>query len=261
MLLPQRRVPLAPTPHGHRPQRSVEPVGGGFTLHHPAPPARTAPVVRESQKPETRPGSSPSRWPEPKQPGLLLVHGQSVLRKPLRQRPPGRERQQRRGDRGGRPRRGGGQTLMRQIVGGTGGHSQSSLAVHFGLGPTEMVDTVEVLWPSGLRTHWANQPANTLIEVVEGAACQAIPPGWRPALAWQKQRVFLRRRRSGRLYRRGQRAIGLTSIELGAKSIRYRWLTRVVPDAVGEPGECRRYTSSLTDRPATCTVLLYWKNS
>ena len=41
-----------------------------------------------------------------------------------------------------------GQTLMRQIVGGTGGHSQSSLTVHFGLGPTEMVDTVEVLWDS-----------------------------------------------------------------------------------------------------------------
>ena len=65
-----------------------------------------------------------------------------------------------------------GQTLMRQIVGGTGGHSQSSLTVHFGLGPTEMVDAVEVLWPSGLRTRWANQPANTLLEVVEGAACQ-----------------------------------------------------------------------------------------
>ena len=65
-----------------------------------------------------------------------------------------------------------GQTLMRQIVGGTGGHSQSSLTVHFGLGPTEMVDTVEVLWPSGLRTRWADQPANTLIEVVEGAACR-----------------------------------------------------------------------------------------
>ena len=66
-----------------------------------------------------------------------------------------------------------GQTLMRQIVGGTGGHSQSSLTVHFGLGPTEMVDTVEVLWPSGLRTRWADQPANTLIEVVEGAACRS----------------------------------------------------------------------------------------
>ena len=65
-----------------------------------------------------------------------------------------------------------GQTLMRQIVGGSGGHSQSSLAVHFGLGPTAMVDAVEVLWPSGLRTRWANQPANTLIEVVEGAGCQ-----------------------------------------------------------------------------------------
>ena len=65
-----------------------------------------------------------------------------------------------------------GQTLMRQIVGGSGGHSQSSLAVHFGLGPTAMVDAVEVLWPSGLRTRWANQPANMLIEVVEGAACQ-----------------------------------------------------------------------------------------
>ena len=35
-----------------------------------------------------------------------------------------------------------------------------------------MVDTVEVLWPSGLRTRWADQPANTLLEVVEGAACQ-----------------------------------------------------------------------------------------
>ena len=85
--------------------------------------------------------------------------------------PPGRERQQRRGDRGGRPRRGGGADADASDRGGTGGHSQSSLAVHFGLGPTEMVDTVEVLWPSGLRTRWANQPANTLIEVVEGAAC------------------------------------------------------------------------------------------
>ena len=61
---------------------------------------------------------------------------------------------------------------MRQVVGGTGGHSQSSLVVHFGLGPTAMVDAVEVLWPSGLRTRWADQPANRLIEVVEGAGCQ-----------------------------------------------------------------------------------------
>ena len=86
--------------------------------------------------------------------------------------PPGGDRQQCRGDRGGRTGGGGGQTLMRQVVGGTGGHSQSSLVVHFGLGPTEMVDAVEVLWPSGLRTRWADQPANRLIEVVEGAGCQ-----------------------------------------------------------------------------------------
>jgi len=72
-----------------------------------------------------------------------------------------------------------GQTLMRQIVGGTGGHSQSSLVVHFGLGPTAMVDAVEVLWPSGLRTRWANQPANRLIEVVEDAGTWRRPRAWR----------------------------------------------------------------------------------
>ena len=43
-----------------------------------------------------------------------------------------------------------------------GGHSQSSLMVHFGLGLTAAVDAAEVLWPSGPRTRWANQPANTL---------------------------------------------------------------------------------------------------
>ena len=94
-----------------------------------------------------------------------------------------------------------GQTLMRQIVGGTGGHSQSSLAVHFGLGPTEMVDTVEVLRPSGLHTRWANQPAKHADRGGRGRR--------------------LSRRRSGRLHRRGQRVVGLASIELGATSIRW----------------------------------------
>ena len=61
--------------------------------------------------------------------------------------------------------------LMRQVTGGSSGHSQNSLVVHFGLGRAEVVDRVEILWPSGARTNWSAQPPDTLIDVVEGRAC------------------------------------------------------------------------------------------
>ncbi|MDE0218798.1 MAG: FG-GAP-like repeat-containing protein [Spirochaetaceae bacterium] len=61
--------------------------------------------------------------------------------------------------------------LMRQVTGGSSGHSQNSLVVHFGLGRVEVVDRVEILWPSGARTNWSAQPPDTLIDVVEGRAC------------------------------------------------------------------------------------------
>ncbi len=69
--------------------------------------------------------------------------------------------------------RAGGLTMMRQIKGGSGGHSQSALTVHFGLGPATAADVVEIDWPSGLRTRWRRQEANRLIEVIEGQACRS----------------------------------------------------------------------------------------
>ncbi|MDE0024138.1 MAG: FG-GAP-like repeat-containing protein [Spirochaetaceae bacterium] len=61
--------------------------------------------------------------------------------------------------------------LMRQVTGGSSGHSQNSLVVHFGLGRVDLVNRVEILWPSGARTNWSAQPPDTLIDVVEGRAC------------------------------------------------------------------------------------------
>ena len=63
--------------------------------------------------------------------------------------------------------------MMRQIKGGSGGHSQSTLTVHFGLGQARVADMVEIEWPSGLRTRWLRQEANQRIEVVEGEACHS----------------------------------------------------------------------------------------
>ena len=63
--------------------------------------------------------------------------------------------------------------MMRQVKGGSGGHSQSTLTVHFGLGQATVADVVEIDWPSGLRTRWRRQEANRRIEVIEGEACRS----------------------------------------------------------------------------------------
>ena len=63
--------------------------------------------------------------------------------------------------------------MMRQVKGGSGGHSQSTLTVHFGLGQARVADVVEIDWPSGLRTRWRRQEANRRIEVIEGEACRS----------------------------------------------------------------------------------------
>ena len=63
--------------------------------------------------------------------------------------------------------------MMRQVKGGSGGHSQSTLTVHFGLGQARVADVVEIDWPSGLRTRWRRQEANRRIEVTEGEACRS----------------------------------------------------------------------------------------
>ena len=61
--------------------------------------------------------------------------------------------------------------LMRQVTGGSSGHSQNSLVVHFGLGRVDVVDRVDILWPSGTRTSWSGQEPDRLLDVIESRAC------------------------------------------------------------------------------------------
>ena len=65
--------------------------------------------------------------------------------------------------------------LMRQVKGGSSGHSQNSLAVHFGLGSAGRADTVEVFWPAGGVVRWHGQPAGQRLRLVEGSACSGVP--------------------------------------------------------------------------------------
>jgi hypothetical protein len=46
--------------------------------------------------------------------------------------------------------------------------SQNSLIEHFGLGSHAQADTLEILWPSGLRQVLHNVAANQTVRVVEG---------------------------------------------------------------------------------------------
>jgi len=55
----------------------------------------------------------------------------------------------------------------RQVKGGSSAHSQDSLNVHFGLGSAEVVDALEVNWPSGRTTVLNNLVSNRYISVVE----------------------------------------------------------------------------------------------
>ena len=69
--------------------------------------------------------------------------------------------------------------LMRQVKGGSSGHSQNSLAVHFGMGSAGHADTVEVFWPAGGVVRWHGQPAGQRLRLVEGSACFGLPAGSR----------------------------------------------------------------------------------
>ena len=71
---------------------------------------------------------------------------------------------------------GAGHTQLRQVKGGSGGHSQSSLVIHVGLGALAQV-AVEVYWPAGGVASWNRQPANQRLVLSEGAVCDGVPAG------------------------------------------------------------------------------------
>jgi hypothetical protein len=65
----------------------------------------------------------------------------------------------------------GGETLIRQVSGGTGYHStQNSLRVHFGLGSATSVDQLTVLWPDGTENVLVDVAADQILHL-EDAQC------------------------------------------------------------------------------------------
>lgn len=65
-----------------------------------------------------------------------------------------------------------------RVVGGhSGGHAQNSLIVHFGLGTTDIVDSIIIQWPSGRDTVLTNIAVNQLLTITE-----KIPEGYVKAM-------------------------------------------------------------------------------
>ncbi len=57
---------------------------------------------------------------------------------------------------------------VREIAEQTGAFGHNSLYAHFGLGDAVTVDSVVLLWPSGLKEYYANLPANQFVSLTEG---------------------------------------------------------------------------------------------
>ena len=63
-----------------------------------------------------------------------------------------------------------GNLKMTKVQDGKSGYlSQSDLPLYFGLGDAKQIDSIEVLWPSGVRQTIAHADPNELLEIVEGA--------------------------------------------------------------------------------------------
>ncbi len=62
----------------------------------------------------------------------------------------------------------GGVTQIREVSGGSGYMSQGSLPLEFGLGATATVDTLEILWPSGIVERAVGVAVDQMLHVVEG---------------------------------------------------------------------------------------------
>ena len=61
-----------------------------------------------------------------------------------------------------------GTLLQRQVKGGSSAHSQDELVLHFGLGSGDVVESLEVLWPSGVVDVIADVAIDQLVAVREG---------------------------------------------------------------------------------------------
>ena len=68
----------------------------------------------------------------------------------------------------------GGVNYTSQLVGGCGYMVSNQKLIHFGLGNNQHVDRVDVMWPSGQMQQFANVPANTHFQIVEGVGISQL---------------------------------------------------------------------------------------
>ena len=62
----------------------------------------------------------------------------------------------------------GGRDRIDEVMSGSSYYSQNDLRLHFGLGPANKADRVEVSWPSGLKESFDNIAANQIVRIREG---------------------------------------------------------------------------------------------
>ena len=68
----------------------------------------------------------------------------------------------------------GNRKLIREVDGGSSYNSHNSSIVHFGLGMVNVIDTLRILWPSGITDVYTNVGINTCLKAIEGHALLGI---------------------------------------------------------------------------------------
>jgi hypothetical protein len=61
----------------------------------------------------------------------------------------------------------GGRSQIDEVMSGSSYYSQNDLRLHFGLGSAKHVDSIEILWPSGLKENIKDVPVNQLVIIQE----------------------------------------------------------------------------------------------
>ena len=62
----------------------------------------------------------------------------------------------------------GGHRQTAEVISGGSYYSQNSMTLHFGLGPLQKVDKLQIRWPSGAVQKWSDVVGNRTIQITEG---------------------------------------------------------------------------------------------
>jgi hypothetical protein len=63
----------------------------------------------------------------------------------------------------------GDRTMIGEVMSGGSYYSQNSLVLHFGLGKADIVDQIQIQWPSGMLQSWKKVPINQKVIATEGS--------------------------------------------------------------------------------------------